>query len=82
MKKPIFRVFASYIIKNKKRITRRIVKGTVDTFVLTDDIEMIKKDKELINRICYINRKLPSDVEVIIENIEVENQYGETADRF
>ena len=41
MKKPIFRVFISYEIKNRNKITRRIISGTLDTFVLTADIDSI-----------------------------------------
>ena len=79
--KPIFRVFATYTIKNKKTVGRK-KKGVIDTFVLTDDLEKIKKDQDLINRICYINKKTPEKSEVEIVKIEIENQYGETSDRF
>jgi hypothetical protein len=82
MKKPIFRVFISYEIKNNKKITRKVNKGILDTFVLTSDINKIKKDQELIDRICYINKKNPNHVDITITNIDVENQYGETTDRF
>ena len=82
MKKPIFRVFLSYEIKNKKSVTRKVVKGTLDTFVLTSDINEIKNDQELIDRICYINKKNLNKVDVIITSVDIENQYGETVDRF
>ena len=82
MKKPIFRVFVSYQIKSKKIVTRKISKGILDTFVLTSDINKIKKDQEIIDRICYINKKKPELVDVIITKVDIENQYGETTDRF
>jgi len=82
MKKPIFRVFVSYEIKSKKSVTRRVIKRTLDTFVLTSDINEIKNDQELIDRICYINKKNLNKVDVIITSVDVENQYGETTDRF
>ena len=82
MKKPIFRVFVSYEIKNKLKVTRRVNTGILDTFVLTSNINEIKNDKELIDRICYLNKKNPNKVEITITNIDVENQYGETTDRF
>ena len=82
MKKPIFRVFISYEIKNKKSVNRKVIKGTLDTFVLTSDINEIKNDQELIDRICYVNKKNPNKVDVTITSVEVENQYGETTDRF
>jgi len=82
MKKPIFRVFVSYEIKNKLKVTRRVNTGILDTFVLTSNINEIKNDKELIDRICYLNKKNPNKVEITITNVDVENQYGETTDRF
>ena len=82
MKKPIFRVFISYEIKSKKMVTRKLSKGVLDTFVLTSDINEIKKDQEITDRICYINKKKPEMVEITITNIDIENQYGETTDRF
>jgi len=82
MKKPIFRVFVSYEIRNKLKVTRRVHNRTLDTFVLTSNINEIKNDKELIDRICYVNKKKPDKVEITITNIDVENQYGETTDRF
>ena len=52
MKKPIFRVFVSYEIKNKKVVTRKAITGILDTFVLTSNIKEIENDQELIDRIC------------------------------
>jgi hypothetical protein len=82
MKKPIFRVFVSYEIKNKNVVTRKATKGILDTFVLTSNIKEIESDKELLDRICYINKKKPDRVEIKITNIDIEDQYGETTDRF
>ena len=82
MKKPIFRVFVSYEIKNKASVTRKVTMGILDTFALTSNIEEIKKDTELIDRICYLNKKNLSKVEITITNVDVEYQYGETTDRF
>jgi hypothetical protein len=82
MKKPIFRVFVSYEIKNKKTVTRKAITGMIDTFVLTSNIKEIEADQELIDRICYINKKNPNKVDIKITNIDIENQYGETTDRF
>ena len=82
MKKPIFRVFVSYEIKNKKVATRKVITGILDTFVLTSSIKEIENDQELIDRICYINKKNLNKVDVIITSIDIENQYGETTDRF
>jgi hypothetical protein len=80
MRKPIFRVLIDYTIKNKRQVRGK--KNTLDTFVLTDNISLIKTDKELIDRICYINKKKPSDVVIEFDKIEIENQYGSTSDRF
>jgi len=82
MKKPIFRIFVSYEIRNKKTISRKVSSGILDTFVLTSDINEIKKNQELIDRICYVNKKSPTLVDITITKIDIENQYGETNDRF
>ena len=82
MKKPIFRVFVSYEIKNKNVVSRKVKVGVLDTFTLTSNIEEIKNDTELIDRICYLNKKNLNKVDITITKIDVENQYGETADRF
>ena len=82
MKKPIFRVFVSYEIKNKKSVTSKVITGILDTFVLTSSTKEIKNDQELIDRICYINKKNLNKVDVIITSVDIENQYGETTDRF
>ena len=82
MKKPIFRVFVSYEIKNKNVVSRRVTKGIIDTFVLTSNIKEIETDQELLDRICYINKKNPNKVDIKITSIDIENQYGETTDRF
>ena len=82
MKKPIFRVFVSYEIKNKTAVTRKTTVGILDTFALTSNIKEIKNDTELIDRICYLNKKKLNKVEVTITSVDVENQYGETVDRF
>ena len=82
MKKPIFRVFVSYEIKSKKSVTRKITTGVLDTFALTSNIENIKKDQELIDRIWYLNKKNPNKVDITIVSVSVEDQYGETTDRF
>ena len=82
MKKPIFRVFVSYEIKNKKVVTRKAITGILDTFVLTSNTKEIENDQELIDRICYINKKNLNKVDVKITSIDIENQYGETTDRF
>ena len=82
MKKPIFRVFVSYEIKNKAAVTRKVITGVLDTFALTSKIEEIKNDTELIDRICYLNKKKLDKVDITITSVDVENQYGETVDRF
>jgi len=82
MKKPIFRIFISYEIKSKKAVTRKVTAGTLDTFVLTSNIDEIKKDQEIIDRICYLNKKNLNTVDITITDIDIENQYGETTDRF
>ena len=45
-------------------------------------IEEIKHDQIILDRICYITKKKHDKVDVLITNVEIEGQYGETIDRF
>ena len=78
MPKPIFRIFATYKIYNKVGVTRKPVSGVIDTFATTDEIEEIKKDETVINRILYLHKKKPQKSNVQITKVDIENQYGFT----
>tara|TARA_R110000744_G_scaffold314781_1_gene421806 strand:- start:156 stop:407 length:252 start_codon:yes stop_codon:yes gene_type:complete len=83
MKKPIFRVFVSYSIKKTSSKVDRVFKsGVIDTFVFTSNKKEIEKDEEMLNRICYLHKVKRDKVEILINNVDVEAQYGETNDRF
>ena len=81
MQKPIFRVFVKYNIRNKGKTTRG-KNGVIDTFALTDDKKVIEQDEVIKNRICYLNKKRLEKVVITITDVEVEDQYGFTTDRF
>ena len=81
MQKPIFRVFVKYNIRNKGAASKG-KNGVIDTFALTDNIKTIEKDEEMHNRICYLNKKKLEKVVITITDVEVEDQYGFTTDRF
>jgi predicted transcriptional regulator len=81
MQKPIFRVFVKYNIRNKGAASKG-KNGVIDTFALTDNIKTIEKDEEIHNRICYLNKKKLEKVVITITDVEVEDQYGFTTDRF
>lgn len=81
MQKPIYRVFVKYNIRNKGKTTRG-KNGVIDTFALTDDKKVIEQDEVIKNRICYLNKKRLEKVVITITDVEVEDQYGFTTDRF
>tara|TARA_R100001460_G_scaffold48152_2_gene86059 strand:+ start:758 stop:1003 length:246 start_codon:yes stop_codon:yes gene_type:complete len=81
MQKPIFRVFVKYNIRTKGKASRG-KNGVIDTFALTDNIKAIEKDEEIQNRICYLHKKKLDKVVITITDVEVEDQYGFTTDRF
>jgi|TARA_B100001758_G_C18285276_1_gene543925 hypothetical protein len=81
MQKPIYRVFVKYNIRNKGKATRG-KNGVIDTFALTDDKKVIEQDEVIKNRICYLNKKRLEKVVITITDVEVEDQYGFTTDRF
>lgn len=78
MPKPIFRIFATYKIYNKIGVTRKPVSGVIDTFATTDDINEIKKNETIINRILYLHKKRPNKFKVEIIKVDIEDQYGFT----
>ncbi len=78
MPKPIFRIFATYKIYNKVGVTRKPVSGVIDTFATTDDINEIKKNETIINRILYLHKKRPNKFKVEIIKVDIEDQYGFT----
>tara|TARA_Y100000401_G_scaffold46012_1_gene35369 strand:+ start:438 stop:680 length:243 start_codon:yes stop_codon:yes gene_type:complete len=78
MPKPIFRIFATYKISNKIGGTRKPVEGVIDTFATTDDINEMKKDETIMNRILYLHKKKPDKFKVEIIKVDIEDQYGFT----
>ena len=78
MPKPIFRIFATYKISNKIGVTRKPVKGVIDTFATTDDVNEMKKDETIMNRILYLHKKRPDKFKVEIIKVDIEDQYGFT----
>lgn len=78
MPKPIFRIFATYKISNKIGATRKPVEGVIDTFATTDDINEMKKDETIMNRILYLHKKKPDKFKVEIIKVDIEDQYGFT----
>ena len=78
MPNPIYRVIVEFGYK-KKGSVRQYKYQKIDTFVLTNDIEMIKKDKSLMQRILRKTKSGKKELDIIFKNIYIEGQYGETA---
>tara|TARA_R100000654_G_scaffold20855_2_gene42063 strand:- start:349 stop:582 length:234 start_codon:yes stop_codon:yes gene_type:complete len=76
MGKPIYRVLVDFKYRRKGAV-RAYRNGKIDTFVLSNDIEQIKKDKTLQDRI-RMKVKSKEQIEIKYSNIFVEGQYGET----
>tara|TARA_R100000664_G_scaffold33984_2_gene53159 strand:- start:359 stop:598 length:240 start_codon:yes stop_codon:yes gene_type:complete len=78
MGKPIYRVIIDYGYRNRGS-ARAFRYGKIDTFVLTNDLEMIKKDEGLIARIKRDTKAKKKDLDIKFQNIYIEGQYGETS---
>lgn len=78
MGKPIYRVIIDYGYK-KKGSVRRYTMKKIDTFVLTNVEEEIKKDEGLLNKMARRVNKKPEEVEFKFIKIYIEGQYGETS---
>jgi len=77
MGSPIYRVIVEYGYK-KKGSVRKYKYSKIDTFVLTNDIEMIKNDKGLKDKVLRHTKSRNAEMDIIYKNIYVEGQYGET----
>ncbi len=78
MPSPIYRVIIEYGYK-KKGSVRQYKYDKIDTFVLTNDVEKIKKDKNLMHKILRQSKSRNQELEITFKTIYVEGQYGETA---
>jgi len=79
MGKPIYRVIVDFEYRNKSRgnyIRTQLKQDTIDTFALSKDKDEIYK--HIKGRLLrQINRK-EKDIDIKINNIKIEGQYGET----
>jgi len=78
MPSPIYRVIVEYGYK-KKGSVRQYKYDKIDTFVLTNDVEKIKKDKNLMRKILRKTKSRNQELEITFKTIYVEGKYGETA---
>jgi len=77
MSKPIYRVMIEYGYR-KKDSNRQYKYKLIDTFVNTDDAELISKDAELKSKIIRKLKAGKKDMDIIYKNIYIEGQYGNT----
>tara|TARA_R100000654_G_scaffold25256_1_gene48651 strand:- start:1539 stop:1778 length:240 start_codon:yes stop_codon:yes gene_type:complete len=78
MGKPIYRVIIDYGYKKKGSVRKFAIKK-IDTFVLTNVEEEIKKDEGLLNKMARRVNKKPEQIDIIFKKIYIEGQYGETS---
>ena len=77
MGSPIYRVIIEYGYR-KKGSVRHYKYKIIDTFVLTNDIELIKKDKNLKQRMTSQVGGRKKELEFRFKSIHIEGQYGQT----
>ena len=77
MSSPIYRVIIEYGYRKKGSIRNRQFK-IIDTFALTNDVELIKKDERIMEKIITRIKSKHKDLDIIFKSIYVEGQYGET----
>jgi len=77
MSKPIYRVMIEYGYR-KKDSNRQYKYKLIDTFVNTDDAELISKDAELKSKIIRKLKVGKKEMDIIYKNIYIEGQYGNT----
>ena len=77
MTSPIYRVIVEYGYR-KKGSLRSYKYKIIDTFVLTNDIEVIKKDNTLLGKMIKEVGVKNKELEFTFKNIYIEGQYGDT----
>ena len=77
MPSPIYRVIVEFGYR-KKFSPRRYKYKIIDTFVLTNDVEFIKKDATLRERMIREVGGGNKELEFTFKSIYVEGQYGNT----
>ena len=77
MTSPIYRVIIEYGYR-KKGSARPYKYKIIDTFVLTNDVEAIKKDATLRKRMIREVGSKNKELEFTFKNIYIEGQYGNT----
>ena len=78
MSKPIYRVIIEYGYR-KKGSMRQYKYKLIDTFVNTDDAELISKDAELKSKIIRKLKAGKKEMDIIYKSIYIEGQYGNTS---
>ena len=77
MSSPIYRVIIEYGYRKKNSVRKHQFK-IIDTFALTNDMELIKKDEGIMKKIIAKIKSKNRDLDVIFKSIYIEGQYGET----
>tara|TARA_R110000796_G_scaffold244448_1_gene367524 strand:- start:364 stop:603 length:240 start_codon:yes stop_codon:yes gene_type:complete len=77
MTSPIYRVIIEYGYR-KKGSVRRYNYKIIDTFALTNDVELIKKDEGIMKKIITRIKSKHKDLDIIFKSIYIEGQYGNT----
>lgn len=77
MPSPIYRVIIEYGYR-KKGSARHYNYKIIDTFALTNDAELIKKDEGIMKKIITQIKSKNKDLDIIFKSIYVEGQYGKT----
>ena len=78
MPSPIYRVIVEFGYRTKGS-ARQYKYAKIDTFVLTNDIEMIKNDNTLKQRMLRKVKAGKKELDITFKNIYIEGQYGFTS---
>mgnify|MGYP003632711001 FL=1 len=77
MGSPIYRVIIEYGYRKKGSVKKHQFQ-IIDTFALTNDVELIKKDEGIMRKIIHEIKSKNRDLDIIFKSIHIEGQYGKT----
>ena len=66
----------------KKNLRKSFRDSSVEVFITTENLRELASDELILSKIAKSLNKKPSDIEVVINKVQIVSQHGETTDRY
>ena len=82
MKRPIYLAKLLFKYNLKKNLRKSFKDSSLEVFITTENLKELASDELILSKIAKSVNKKPSDIEVVINKVQIVSQHGETTDRF